>query len=864
MIEKKKKSKKKKRNLKNTIQSYLIISFIGIVVVSILSFSWLGFYMTEQSHHAFHQIGSLFMSQTSEQVSKHFESVINLRFDQVEGLVSVVPSQTQDLDEIYDELVYRAQVRGFDYLALCSEDGEFQTLLGDSIHPLKIEPFLNALVQGDKRVAVGEDSEGKELVLFGVNADYGMEDGKQSTGLVAAVDLSYITDFLSLNKPDQMMYYCIIRDDGSIVIDNPEIELADPTQFLPGELVAAVAGEEESPYSEQAFLEALGSNQSYSSTISHDGSDQKLYSIPLSNSEWNLVSVMPYNQLNNILEDLNHERTRYTIISCSIVLAFMVVVYIGYYRLSQEQMKELEKSRQAAAAANRAKSEFLANMSHDIRTPMNAIVGMTAIATAHIDNKDQVKNCLRKITLSSKQLLGLINDVLDMSRIESGKMTLAVEDTSLKELVEGIVSIMQPQLLNKKQSFKIDVRDIFAENVWCDGVRLNQVLLNLLSNATKYTPENGEIQLVVREEPSPKGEDYVRIKIMVKDNGMGMTPEFLSKIYDAYSRADNDRIRKVEGTGLGMTITKFIVDAMGGTIDVKSEVNRGTQFDLTFDFIVAPEVEYNMVLKPWNMLVVDDDEFLCKSTSDTLKTMGIHAEWALSGEQGINMALQRHKMHDDYQIIMLDWKLPGMNGLEVARKLRHYLGDDVPILLISAYDWGEFQEEALEAGVSGFISKPLFKTTLFHALRKYMDDEEPEEKETQGEKPFLGRRILLAEDNDLNWEVASELLGEEGFEVEWAEDGKICLDKFISSAPGYYDAILMDLRMPNMNGYESAQAIRKSDHPEAKSIPIVAMSADAFPEDIQRSLDSGMNAHVAKPIDLDEIIKVLLRFFNQS
>lgn len=495
---------------------------------------------------------------------------------------------------------------------------------------------------------------------------------------------------------------------------------------------------------------------------------------------------------------------------------------------------------------------------------MNAIVGMTAIATARIDNKDQVKNCLRKITLSSKQLLGLINDVLDMSRIESGKMSLAVEDTSLKELIEGIVSIMQPQLANKKQSFKIDVRDTYAENVWCDGVRLNQVLLNLLSNATKYTPEHGEVQLMVREETSPKGDDYVRIKITVKDNGIGMTPEFLSKIYDAYSRADSDRIRKVEGTGLGMTITKFIVDAMGGTIEAKSEVNKGTQFDLTFDFIVAPEMEYDMVLKPWNMLVVDDDEFLCKSTSDTLKEMGIHAEWVLSGEQGINMALQRHKQHDDYQIILLDWKLPGMNGLEVARKLRHYLGDEVPILLISAYDWSDFQDEALEAGVSGFISKPLFKTTLFHTLQKYMGSDEPEEEVVEEAKPFQGRRILLAEDNDLNWEVASELLGEEGFEVEWAEDGKICLEKFIASAPGYYDAILMDLRMPNMNGYESAKAIRSSSHPKAKSIPIIAMSADAFPEDIQRSLDSGMNAHIAKPIDLDEIIKVLRRFFDQA
>ena len=361
-------------------------------------------------------------------------------------------------------------------------------------------------------------------------------------------------------------------------------------------------------------------------------------------------------------------------------------------------MHELEKARQAALEANRAKSEFLANMSHDIRTPMNAIVGMTTIATAHIDDRKQVQNCLRKITLSSKHLLGLINDVLDMSKIESGKLTLTTEQISLKEVVEGIVNIMQPQVKTKNQTFDIHVENILTENVWCDGVRLNQILLNLLSNATKYTPEGGSIQLSLSEEKSPKAENYIRIHIKVRDNGIGMSPDFLKKIYESYSRADETRIHKTEGAGLGMAITKYIVDAMKGTIDIKSEPDQGTEFHLTFDFEKADAVEMDMdmALPPWNMLVVDDDELLCKTVMDTLEDMGIKAEWTLSGEKAVELVIQHHRRRDDYQIILLDWKLPGMNGVQAAKEIRRNLGDEVPILLISAYDWSEFEAEARE------------------------------------------------------------------------------------------------------------------------------------------------------------------------
>lgn len=845
---------------KNRTTRFLVCSFVGLIVFSILSFSFLGIYMTKKSHESFYKIGQIYMSGMSEQISSHFESVIQLRFNQVSGLVSVVSTENRDTDTLYEELVYRARVREFDYLALCSADGSFETLYGNPIQPLNPRPFVEALVRGEQRVAIGVDSEGNEVVLFGVDANYPMSGGNSCTGLVAAVPLEYITDFLALDKKDQMLSFCIIRNDGSVVVNNSNIGLEDSSQRLP-ELLSSY-DESATAYSVEAFDDALQNNRSYVSTIAFNGEEQTLHSTPLSHSEWNLISIMPYNQLNDVLDMLNVQRTKLTVLSCLSVLIFMILIFIGYFRMTTLQLRELEESRRKATEATKAKSEFLANMSHDIRTPMNAIVGMTAIAAAHIDDLDQVKSCLRKIALSSKQLLGLINDVLDMSKIESGKMTLSTENASLKDLFDGIVSIMQPQINIKKQSFDVHIENVVTENVWCDSVRLNQVLLNLLSNATKYTPEGGNILLSLFEERSPKGENYARMHIIVKDNGIGMTPEFLEKIYESYSRADGNRIHKIEGAGLGMAITKYIVDAMEGTIDVQSEPNKGTEFHLVFDFEKAPAMEVDMVLPAWNMLMVDDDELLCKSTIDVLKGFGIHAEWTLSGEDAIALAIERHEKRNDYQIILLDWKLPGMNGIQVAKELRSHLGKEIPILLISAYDWSDFEAEAREAGIDGFISKPLFKSTLFYNLHKYMGLDESSSQPQELSTALSGRRILLAEDNELNWEIASELLSDLGLELEWAEDGQICLEKFEKSPAGYYDFILMDIRMPHMTGYEATQAIRKSIHPDAASVPIIAMSADAFAEDVQRCLDCGMNAHIAKPIDITEVTKLLERFLK--
>ncbi len=541
------------------------------------------------------------------------------------------------------------------------------------------------------------------------------------------------------------------------------------------------------------------------------------------------------------------------------ILVMLYDLIATFRSINQRYVSEVEAARLAAVEANRAKSDFLSSMSHDIRTPMNAIMGLTTIASANIDNKEAVRDALRKISLSSRHLLGLINDILDMSQIESGKISLTMAEISLSELMENLLNIIQPQIKSRRQKFDIYLENISSENVYCDGVRLNQILLNLLSNAVKYTGEEGKIQVTLRQEDSPKGSKWVRTSFRVADTGIGMTPVFLQRIFDSFTREDNSHVHATEGSGLGMSITKHIVDMMEGSIRVESQLGKGSTFLVTLDLERVTQQEISRVLPPLNTLVVDDDEPLCLSAVETLQEMGIHADWVLNGESAVELVDRRSHGLQPYQVVLLDWKMPGMDGIETARQIRARVGEGVPILLITAYDWSEIEQEARNAGVNGFLSKPLFQSTLRCGLMHCIGDDgeiaEPEQEETVD---FTGRRILLAEDNDINWEIAETILSGNGFTVDRAEDGLECLRMFQKTQPGYYDIILMDIRMPRMDGYQCTAAIRTLPRPDAAGMPILAMTADAFNEDIQRCLDVGMNGHIAKPLD----IKVLLRLLR--
>lgn len=843
---------------KNRTTHFLLGSFVMLLILGVSAFMYLSYYMSRVSEESIDKVSNVYMSGIKEHIVAHFRTLIDLKFEQVEAVVQVVPVEMDDMDELYEELVYRTSVRNFNYLALCAEDGTIEMLDGEQFELTDPDPFFESLKKGEKKVAVGRDTNGNEIVIFGVDAHYPMKSGKTCTTLAAAVPIEYISTMLGTDEEENAIIYShIIRKDGSFIVSDMSDEYADYFSALYEKYA------NDDPAKIENYIDglstAMAEKKDYSAITNFEGSSQQTYCTMLPYSEWHLLTILPFGVLNETVENMNRDRTAATLLIGAIVLAVLLIIFFVYFKMTRQQMKELEEAREEALEANKAKSTFLSNMSHDIRTPMNAIVGMTAIAMTHIEDREQVQNCLRKITLSGKHLLGLINDVLDMSKIESGKMTLTAERISLREVVEGVVGIVQSQIRGKSQSFNVHISNIIAEDVYCDSVRLNQVLINLLSNAIKYTQEGGSIQLSLYQEQAPEesGEGYIRNHITVKDNGIGMTPEFVEHIFESYSRADSKRVNKTEGAGLGMAITKHIVNAMDGTITVESEPKKGTTFEVTVDFERADTEEIEMVLPPWKILVVDDDETLCRTAVEALDSIGIQSDWCMSGEKALEMVTKHHRMRDDYQIVLLDWKLPGMDGIMVARQIRQIVDRDMPIILISAYDWNEFEEEAREAGIDGFISKPLFKSTLYHSLKKYMNVEEIQEKASE---ELVGRRILVAEDNDLNWEILKELLSDIGMELEWAENGKICLEKFRESKEGHFDAILMDVRMPVMTGYEATEAIRALDHPDAKKIPIIAMTADAFSEDIRRCLDSGMNAHTAKPINLDEVVLLLKKF----
>ncbi len=531
-------------------------------------------------------------------------------------------------------------------------------------------------------------------------------------------------------------------------------------------------------------------------------------------------------------------------------------------RSEMEQKRLLEDALLQANRASKAKSVFLSNMSHDIRTPMNAIVGFTALAITHIDHREQVEEYLKKIMTSGNHLLSLINDVLDMSRIESGKIHLDEKPCSLPDILHGLRNILQADINAKQLELYMDAVDVWDEGIYCDKLRLNQVLLNLLSNSVKYTGAGGIVSMRVTEKPgAPEG--YANYEFVIKDNGIGMSEAFVEHIFEPFEREENSTISGIQGTGLGMAITKNIVDMMNGTISVKSEPGVGTEFRTVFTFkLHAASKESHAIaeLKNCRALVVDDDFNTCDSVSYMLQQIGMRAEWTLSGKEAVLRTRQALMRGDSYSVYIVDWLLPDMNGVEVTRRIRKEMGENVSVIVLTAYDWSDIEEEAKEAGVTAFCSKPLFLSELRSCLQSVINAEEKDEEEkvTHTVRHHSGR-ILLAEDVILNQEIAVTILEDAGFTTEIAQNGQEAVDMMRESRPGYYQLILMDVQMPVMNGYEAARAIRRLENAELASIPIIAMTANAFEEDKKEALACGMNGHIAKPIDVDNLFETLDR-----
>lgn len=851
---------------------YLKISIAVIICLTIFVFSFLGISIHNMSENTIEDIGTAYMAGMNEQVSLHFETIIELRLTMAESIAHIAADEENSSYGTVEEIEYGARARHFLCAALYSSDGEIEMIYGDNVELNHPEPFLESLQNGERKAASAADSNGDGVILFGVPCEYPMSDGKTSLAMVVGLSTKYMGEVLFLDSDKSLSYSFVIRKDGSYVVGNE----GDDHENYFDRLFSIFDDQDAASYVGQ-LTAAMNENEDYSVILENGGSRRHLYCTNLPYCEWYLVTVLPFDGLDRTISGMSRHWLTIVYAASFAVIAMLLYIFFQYMKLFRNQVSELkcmntemdaarksaEQARKEAEQANSAKQEFLSSMSHDIRTPMNAIIGMTSLAIENTQNPEQVQDYLGKIALSSKHLLGLINDVLDISKIESGKMTLNIEQMSLREVMDSIVNIIQPQVREKAQQFNADVYEILSENVCCDSVRLNQVLINLLGNAVKFTPEKGSVQVTVYQEALPEDTSRVRTHFLVTDTGIGMSEEYQKVIFESFSREDNTRVRKTEGSGLGMAITKCIVDAMGGVISVRSEQGKGSEFHVVLDLEKAAEGEMDATIPAWDALVVDIDERLCINTVHTLESIGIRSEWCLSAEQAMERIAERRHRNDGYQLILLGRKLLDMNGIEAARAIRLNDEKDSPVLLLSACDWSGMEAEAKEAGISGFISKPMFKSTLFDALKAFAGAAVEEAADTEKEVDFVlrGKHILLAEDNELNWEVASELLSVLEMDLDWVENGQICVDKFKESPVGYYDAIIMDVRMPVMDGYEATTIIRKLEREDA-DIPIIAMTADAFSEDIQKCLEYGMNDHLAKPIDIQAVVYKLKKYLK--
>ena len=570
--------------------------------------------------------------------------------------------------------------------------------------------------------------------------------------------------------------------------------------------------------------------------------------IPVSTSyNWTLLTYSPMDDI--VKSNIDWPLVIVVSVCLILLLIFDLLVIMSFNR-------KLAAAAQDAEFANRAKTDFLSTMSHDIRTPMNAIIGLTTIAEKNVTDAQSVSDNLRKIKLASNHLLTLINDILDISKVERGNISLSPVTFSIVDSAENLVNISQPMVRQKNIDFRFRSKNIRHEYLFSDQLRVNQIFINILSNALKYTPEGKQVYVDLTESPSQK-EGFIQLEYKVSDTGIGMSPSFMKIMYEPFMRQTDSRINAIQGTGLGLAITKKMVDIMGGTIECESAEGAGTTFTVTLDIEISSKAENEQKLPPIEVLVIDDDEVLLETASDTLSALGAKSEIAGSGEEALEKLLSKKEAGKSYDVIILDWKMPGMNGVELTKKIREIAGNDISILLVSAYDWTQIEEDAKLAGVNGFISKPLFRSSLFKKITEVLGLDDGTVSQEENNSDLANMKVLVAEDMDVNWEVISTLLEMYGIKSVRAENGKIAVDMLKNIQPTDYDVVFMDIQMPVMNGLEATREIRKLENPYAAGIPIIAMTADAFSENVAECLEAGMNGHIAKPIDINNVLKEL-------
>ena len=837
---------------------WVVLGLIVLIVVLIISSLWFLTTAQKTTENSVYDVSEVYLQELTKQKINQFQINLENQVRQLRIAIATLDAQdTGSKEKLQNCIKETNKVSEFDFFALVDNEGIIYTesdVINDSspYQDFRPYPFIDRNLKTSK-VSLEKVDENNMIMVMVPLEDTSFE-GRKITGAVAGVNAETFSEKVFTQYDFGRIFCEVIMADGSFVIKTNHNHLKEKANLFSGLGKEAVFGDGFSIGKVKSDIDSgkSGVASYYLEDILH-----YTYYAPIEGTDWYMKTTIHYDLVSSKIDAVRQTMTRNSLVQLALVVLMLLAVFCIYLSVRRKNDK-LNYQRIQAEESNRAKSTFLSNMSHDIRTPMNAIIGFTNLAIQSNESMERVQGYLAKILASSNHLLTLINDVLEMS----GKIYLEETECNLSEILHDLNTIIIGQIEGKQQELLMDAVDVMNEDVYCDKLRLNQILLNLLSNAIKFTPSGGKISVQFKQkEEAPEG--YGAYELRVKDSGIGMTQEFADKVFTPFERERTSTVSGIQGTGLGMSITKSIVDLMDGRIEVNTAPEQGTEFIIHVNFrLQETQREYTPIaeLTGVKALVVDDDFDACDAATRMLLKLGMQSEWTLSGKEAVLRTKQSVSLNDAFGVYIIDWRLPDLGGVEVARQIRAIVGDSAPILIMTAYDWSNIEDEARAAGVNAFCSKPMFMSDLQATLSKAIGQQVmiPEASEEPADTvDFTGKRVLLVEDNELNREIAHEILSQAGFEVEAAEDGSIAVEIVKESKPGYYDLILMDVQMPIMNGYEATRAIRSLEDKELASIVIIAMTANAFEEDKKAALDAGMNDHIAKPIDIEVLFEVL-------
>lgn len=828
-----------------------------LLVIVIFSTMWLMKTSQTTTENGVYSVSSMYLEELTVQKARQFTDTLDSQIQQLLVTVrSLRAADVRDQNTMQAYIGEMKEINGFDFFALVDDQGMIYK--SDTVFPgiskfdFLFDDFNEPVISFDQ--SMGDHN----MVLIAVPLTDQHLGDHSLIAAMAGMNEENIADRLSLSQDIGQSFSNIVMVNGSYVIQTSHEHLGENTNIFSVLEKSAVFV---NGTSLDAWREDLRAGQPGMAAYALQGVVHYTYYMPVEGTDWFIMTTLHYDLISEGVELIRTTLNRNSMVQLTLILLVLVVLLVVYSFMNKRN-DSLWLEKVQAEESSKAKSTFLSNMSHDIRTPMNAIIGFANLAVKNVEDPVRTKDYLAKILASSNHLLALINDVLEMSRIESGKIQLEETECNLPELLHDLNTIILGQIQNKQQELLMDAVDVVNENVYCDKLRMNQVLLNLLSNAIKFTPAGGKISVRIEQlQDAPKG--YGTYVIRVKDNGIGMKPEFAAKVFTPFERERTSTVSGIQGTGLGMSITKNIIDLMHGTIDVETEKGKGTEFIIKVNLRLQDKQSEPVRLahlEGVKALVVDDDFDTCDAATRMLLKLGMQPEWTMSGKEAVLKAKHAVNMRETFGLYIIDWQLPDLGGVEVARQIRAAVGEQASILLVTAYDWTMIEKEARAAGVNAFCSKPIFMSDLQAALSRAIGQQVimPEKDSMEDVKiRFAGNRILLVEDNELNREIAVEILKEAGFEIDEADDGTAAVEKVHNSSPGYYSVVLMDIQMPVMDGYEATKEIRAIEDEALASIPIIAMTANAFEEDRQAALNAGMNGHLAKPVETEKLFVVL-------